>query len=385
MMNLEKLANDLVTYVQNGIITQENAEAVYEAACIREGVDPDATPDDCEMTLEEALDVLEAEGSDSSDSEDDAKAKAEAEKKKKEAKKKLAKVIAATTVASAAVAGTGYIMLTQTEKGRAKILASLHNKAMKVQDDLNKSDFSDAALDKYANDTLKLQQKIDKYSTPGFFKRLSMAAKAGANAARTTPSAKKLADKKNNALLNKAMKDFEDGKIDNIELDKILKQVEDNSKKHGIKTNKDNNYSYSNESASDEEPSVLQVINDYLEACAECDPTKNVENEIIEKLPVVNPNEDPRLADDPSIEKTDKAIEDAKKYLDVAGKLAEMKSAHEMEKDTTQQHEAIKQALESEEAVNITKLNIYEACDIGLISEDEKYELLGMIEESYED
>lgn len=135
----------------------------------------------------------------------------------------------------------------------------------------------------------------------------------------------------------------------------------------------------STEDAKTEEKSVAQMINEFLEACAECDPAKNVENEITEKLPVETPNEDPRPADDPSIEKIDKAIEDAKKPLDVAAKLAEMKAKHEAEKDTTEQHEEIKQALESEDSVKAAKLNIYEACDAGIITAEEKADLLEML------
>ena len=215
----------------------------------------------------------------------------------------------------------------------------------------------------------------------GFLTRFNMAAKAGDTASKQTPSAQKLAQKKNDKILNKAMKDLENGKISNIELDEIMKKVQSNSEKHGIKTNANSGYSYNAES-------TLDLINDYLndrimEACAECDPTKNVENEIDERLPVITPNDDEMPADDPSIEKTDKAIEDAKRYLDVASKLAEMKAAHEAEKDTTQQHEVIKQALESEDVdmISLTKLNIYEAADAGILSDDEKYELLSILDE----
>lgn len=130
-------------------------------------------------------------------------------------------------------------------------------------------------------------------------------------------------------------------------------------------------------------PSTCDQINAFLEeriqeACSECDPTKNVKDEITEKLPTVTPNESDVPADDPSIEKTDKAIEDVKKDLDVAGKLAEMKAKHEAEKDTTQQHEVIKQVTES---VKEAKLNIYEAFDAGHINADEKDELLALLEE----
>ena len=130
-------------------------------------------------------------------------------------------------------------------------------------------------------------------------------------------------------------------------------------------------------------PSTCDQINAFLEeriqeACSECDPTKNVKDEITEKLPTVTPNESDVPADDPSIEKTDKAIEDAKKDLDVAGKLAEMKAKHEAEKDTTQQHEVIKQVTES---VKEAKLNIYEAFDAGHIDAEEKDELLALLEE----
>jgi hypothetical protein len=39
----------------------------------------------------------------------------------------------------------------------------------------------------------------------------------------------------------------------------------------------------------------------------------------------------------------------------------------------------------AEEDINTTKLNIYEACDLGIITEDEKYEMLQILEESCDD
>lgn len=143
---------------------------------------------------------------------------------------------------------------------------------------------------------------------------------------------------------------------------------------------------------SEEAPSNLDLINQFLEeramevmaeasAPAEANPATHVEDEIDEKLPTENPNEPGCIGCVADIEKTDKAIEDAKKDLDVAGKLAEMKAAHDAEKDTTQQHEVIKQALESEDVniINATKLNIYESADAGLITAEEKAELLDIL------
>lgn len=143
----------------------------------------------------------------------------------------------------------------------------------------------------------------------------------------------------------------------------------------------------------------LMLINEFLEeraletmseaettAPAETNPATHVEDEIDEKLPAETPNKPGCIGCMKDVENTDKAIENAKKDLDVAGKLAEMKAAHEAEKDTTQQHETIKQALESEESddvdlINITKLNIYESADAGLLTEEEKKTLLSMLEE----
>ncbi len=143
------------------------------------------------------------------------------------------------------------------------------------------------------------------------------------------------------------------------------------------------------ESSNEQSLSGLDLINQFIEeriqeaadsAPAEANPATHVEDEIDEKLPVENPNEPTPIGCTEDIEKTDKAIEDAKKYLDVAAKLAEMKSAHEAEKDTTQQHEVIKQALEStEDQIKLTKLNIYESADAGIITEEEKKELLDIL------
>lgn len=141
-----------------------------------------------------------------------------------------------------------------------------------------------------------------------------------------------------------------------------------------------------------EEVDACALINNFLNeriqesvettAPAETNPATHVEDEIDEKLPVETPNEPTPIGCVADIEKTDKAIEDAKKDLDVAGKLAEMKAKHDAEKDTTQQHEVIKQVAE-ESADDVvrknTKLNIYESCDAGLITPEEKDELLAIL------
>ena len=139
-----------------------------------------------------------------------------------------------------------------------------------------------------------------------------------------------------------------------------------------------------------EEVDACTLINNFLNeriqesvettAPAEANPATHVEDEIDEKLPVETPNEPTPIGCVEDIEKTDKAIEDAKKDLDVAGKLAEMKAKHDAEKDTTQDHEVIKQvAEESADIVSVTKLNIYESCDAGLITPEEKAELLSIL------
>jgi hypothetical protein len=58
-----------------------------------------------------------------------------------------------------------------------------------------------------------------------------------------------------------------------------------------------------------------------------------------------------------------------------------MKAKHDAEKDTTQQHEVIKQVAEESAAdiLSVTKLNIYESCDAGLITPEEKDELLAIL------
>lgn len=145
-----------------------------------------------------------------------------------------------------------------------------------------------------------------------------------------------------------------------------------------------------------QESSDLDLINQFLEeraaeklaqeaettAPAEADPAKHVEDKIDEKLPTETPNEPNCIGCMKDVENTDKAIENAKKDLDVAGKLAEMKAAHEKEKDTTEEHKVIDQTVdESEEVdpISLTKLNIYESADAGIITAEEKAELLDIL------
>ena len=71
MFDINKFANDLAGYVTAGILTKENAETVFEAACNKYGLDPETGEpiveasteehdDFDDITLEEAYDILYA-------------------------------------------------------------------------------------------------------------------------------------------------------------------------------------------------------------------------------------------------------------------------------------------------------------------------------------
>lgn len=354
MYNTDVLAEKLVDYVKSGILTQETAMAVYDAAEARNVNESEDTLEDLDldMTLEAALDELKDKFDDVKDS---------AEKKAEEIRDASAKKMKEVK---------GDI---EEAKGKLK------DKIDDITSDENKARAKAAV--KKAAPIVAASTVATAFVGTGAFKLLS---------ASEQKSAKDIAGLKD--TMHSLTLQYVKGQIPKTEYDSrydklngILHSAENASVFSKIKSYmkaKSTPAKYKHESA-------IDMINEFLEerimeaesvAPAEANPLTHEKDEIDEKLPTVTPNEPGCIGCVADIEKTDKAIEDAKKDLDVAGKLAEMKAKHEAEKDTTQSHEVIKQI--AEESVKEAKLNIYEAYDCGCITAEEKTELLSLLEEA---
>lgn len=352
MYNTDVLAEKLVEYVKDGILTKETAMAVYDAAEARNVMESEDISEDLDldMTLEAALDELKDKFDDVKDSAEkkaeeikDASAKKmkevkgdieeakskfkdkidnmtsdENKAKAKAAVKKAAPIVAASTVATAFIGTGAYKLLSAAEQKNVKDIAGLKEDMTTIVGQFSKGQIPKTEFD----------SRFDKLH----------------------------------------------GLLSDAEHASVFKKIKSYMKAKAVPAK------YRHESA-------LDMINDFIEerimeaegvAPAEINPLTHTDDEIDEKLPAVTPNEATPIGCVSDIEKTDKAIEDAKKDLDVAGKLAEMKAKHEAEKDTTQSHEVIKQI--AEESVKESKLNIYEAYDSGVITAEEKAQLLELLE-----